>query len=115
MLFSRAKKGVVGLDIGSSAIMLVELREKKGEFHLQRLGVEPLSPEAIVDGKVTPVLCDIADAGDTRWHQAADRADAIVHLAAQNPAPHSSWSEAAAAFDMMLTGKSVDAREQHYS
>ena len=52
MAFSRAKKGVVGLDIGSSAIKLVELREKKGEFHLQRLGVEPLSPEAIVDGSI---------------------------------------------------------------
>jgi type IV pilus assembly protein PilM len=52
VLFSRTKKGVVGLDIGSSAIKLVELRERKGEFHLQRLGVEPLSPEAIVDGSI---------------------------------------------------------------
>jgi len=52
VLFSRAKKGVVGLDIGSSAIKLVELRERKGEFHLQRLGIEPLSPEAIVDGSI---------------------------------------------------------------
>ena len=52
MLFSRAKKGIVGLDIGSSAVKLVELRERKGEFHLQRLGIEPLSPEAIVDGSI---------------------------------------------------------------
>ncbi|HVR98909.1 MAG TPA: type IV pilus assembly protein PilM [Thermoanaerobaculia bacterium] len=53
MLFSKSKKGVVGLDIGSSAIKLVELRERKpGEFHLQRLGIEPLSPEAIVDGSI---------------------------------------------------------------
>jgi type IV pilus assembly protein PilM len=53
VFFSRAKKGVVGLDIGSSAIKLVELKEKKaGEFHLLRLGVEPLSPEAIVDGSI---------------------------------------------------------------
>jgi type IV pilus assembly protein PilM len=52
VLFSRTKKGVVGLDIGSSAIKLVELKERKGEFHLQRLGVEPLSPEAIVDGSI---------------------------------------------------------------
>jgi type IV pilus assembly protein PilM len=52
MFFSRAK-GVVGLDIGSSAIKLVELKERKGgEFHLQRLGVETLSPEAIVDGSI---------------------------------------------------------------
>jgi type IV pilus assembly protein PilM len=53
VLFSRSKKGVVGLDIGSSGVKLVELRDRKGgEFTLQRLGVEPLSPEAIVDGSI---------------------------------------------------------------
>ncbi len=52
MLFSRSK-GVVGLDIGSATVKLVELRERKGgQFTLQRLGVEPLSPEAIVDGAI---------------------------------------------------------------
>ena len=36
---------------------VVELRERKaGEFHLQRLGVEPLSPEAIVDGSTAPSM-----------------------------------------------------------
>jgi type IV pilus assembly protein PilM len=53
VFFTRSKKGVVGLDIGSSAVKLVELRERKGgEFYLQRLGIEPLSPEAIVDGSI---------------------------------------------------------------
>ena len=51
MLFSRSK-GLVGLDIGSSAMKLVELKERKGEYQLLRLGVEPLSPEAIVDGSI---------------------------------------------------------------
>ena len=51
MLFSRAKS-VVGLDIGSSAVKLAELKEKKGAFQVQRLGVETLSPEAIVDGSI---------------------------------------------------------------
>jgi len=51
VLFSRSK-GVVGLDIGSYAIKLVELSDRKGEFHLERVGVEPLSPEAIVDGSI---------------------------------------------------------------
>jgi len=51
VLFARPK-GVVGLDIGSSALKLVELRERKGEYYLQRLGIEPLSPEAIVDGSI---------------------------------------------------------------
>ncbi|MGH9459537.1 MAG: type IV pilus assembly protein PilM [Thermoanaerobaculia bacterium] len=52
MFFSKSKQ-IVGLDIGSSAIKLVELREKKaGSFQLVKAGLEPLSPEAIVDGSI---------------------------------------------------------------
>ena len=52
MFFSRSK-GVVGLDIGSATVKLVELKEKKGgQYQLVRIGVEPLSPEAIVDGSI---------------------------------------------------------------
>jgi type IV pilus assembly protein PilM len=51
MLLSRTKS-LVGLDLGSSAVKLVELKERKGEYHLQRLGIEALSPEAIVDGSI---------------------------------------------------------------
>lgn len=51
MLFSRSKN-VVGLDIGSSAVKLVELKERKDGYSLQRVGIEPLPPEAIVDGSV---------------------------------------------------------------
>ena len=52
MFFSKSKN-VVGLDVGSSAIKLVELKEKKGgQFQLVKIGLEPLSPEAIVDGSI---------------------------------------------------------------
>ncbi len=52
MFFSKSKN-VVGLDIGSSAVKLVELKEKKGgTYELVKLGVERLSPEAIVDGSI---------------------------------------------------------------
>ena len=52
MLFGRSKE-VVGLDIGSSAVKLVELKERRGgEYTLQRVGLEQLSPEAIVDGSI---------------------------------------------------------------
>ncbi len=44
------KKGVIGLDVGSSSIKLVELGESKTGFKLQNLGMLPLPPEAIVDG-----------------------------------------------------------------
>jgi type IV pilus assembly protein PilM len=43
---------VVGLDVGSFAVKLVELKERKGQYQLERLGIEPLSPEAIVDGSI---------------------------------------------------------------
>ena len=49
------KKGLVGLDIGSSAIKAVELKASgKGgsEYQLVNIGIEPLPPEAIVDGAI---------------------------------------------------------------
>jgi type IV pilus assembly protein PilM len=49
------KKGLVGVDIGSSAVKAVELKigGKGGEeFQLLNIGVEPLPPEAIVDGAI---------------------------------------------------------------
>lgn len=46
------KRQLVGLDIGSSAIKLVQLKESKGRYSLQKFGVKPLEPEVIVDGEV---------------------------------------------------------------
>jgi type IV pilus assembly protein PilM len=49
------KKGLVGLDIGSSAIKAVELKAggKGGaEYQLVNVGLEQLPPEAIVDGAI---------------------------------------------------------------
>jgi len=49
MIWGR-KKDVIGLDIGSSSIKLVELKEGKNGYKLQNLAVAQLPPEAIVDG-----------------------------------------------------------------
>jgi type IV pilus assembly protein PilM len=43
-------KLAVGLDIGSSSVKLVQLKEKKGGHQLLAYGAAPLPPEAIVDG-----------------------------------------------------------------
>ncbi len=43
-------KLAIGLDIGSSSVKLVQLRERKGSYALQAYGVAPLPPETIVDG-----------------------------------------------------------------
>ena len=46
------RRQLVGLDIGSSTIKLVQLKESKGRFSLQNFGVKALEPEVIVDGTV---------------------------------------------------------------
>ncbi len=52
-MFGRSRN-LVGLDIGDSSIKVVELKEQgKGRgYQLVRLGWEPLSSEAIVDGQI---------------------------------------------------------------
>jgi type IV pilus assembly protein PilM len=54
-LFGKKKKALVGVDIGSSAIKAVELKAggKGGSaYQLVNIGMEPLPPEAIVDGAI---------------------------------------------------------------
>jgi type IV pilus assembly protein PilM len=46
------KRQLVGLDIGSSGIKLVQLKENRGRYILQKFGFKPLEPEVIVDGTV---------------------------------------------------------------
>lgn len=46
------KRQLLGLDIGSSGIKLVQLKENRGRYILQKFGVKELEPEVIVDGTV---------------------------------------------------------------
>ncbi len=48
ILFNR-KKEVIGIDIGSSSVKLVQLKDLKGSYQLLNAGITPLPPEAIVD------------------------------------------------------------------
>ncbi|HIC04250.1 MAG TPA: type IV pilus assembly protein PilM [Nitrospirales bacterium] len=50
-LFSKEKL-VVGLDIGSHAIKLVELSLHKDKYRIDKLGIAPLPPGAVVDGAI---------------------------------------------------------------
>jgi len=43
---------LIGLDIGSSSVKFVELRERKGRPIVYQLGVSPLAPETIVEGAI---------------------------------------------------------------
>jgi len=49
MFFLNRKKEVIGIDIGSSSVKLVQLKEHKGGYLLLNAGIIPLPPEAIVD------------------------------------------------------------------
>ena len=51
MLF-KPKKEVVGIDIGSSSVKLVQLKKQKGVFHLESFGMAPLPSETIVDNTI---------------------------------------------------------------
>jgi type IV pilus assembly protein PilM len=46
------KKDIVGLDIGSKHIKVVQLKDVKGKYQLERLGIATLEPELIVDGSI---------------------------------------------------------------
>ncbi len=46
------KKNIVGIDIGSKHIKAVQLKDVRGSYHLERLGLTTLEPELIVDGSI---------------------------------------------------------------
>ena len=45
----RRNKQLLGLDIGSSAIKVVQMKEVNGKYFLQKFGMKPLEPEVIVE------------------------------------------------------------------
>jgi len=53
-LFSK-KKEVIGIDIGSSSVKLVQLKDLKGSYQLLNAGIVPLPPEAIVDNALMDI------------------------------------------------------------
>ena len=49
MFLFKKKKEIVGIDIGSSSVKVVQLKDHKGSFQMLNVGIFPLPPEAIVD------------------------------------------------------------------
>ncbi len=54
MLFGN--KGIIGLDIGSKHIKVVQLNEVSDGYQLERIGIVTLQPELIVDGSILDSL-----------------------------------------------------------
>jgi type IV pilus assembly protein PilM len=60
VLFRRSK-GLVGLDIGSSAVKAIELKPAGKGYRVAAIGVEPVPPDSIVDGTIIDAAA-VADA-----------------------------------------------------
>lgn len=52
MFLFKKKKEVIGIDVGSSSIKLVQLKDNKGSYQLLNAGIIQLPPEAIVDNSL---------------------------------------------------------------
>jgi type IV pilus assembly protein PilM len=50
--FFASERNLLGLDIGSSCIKAVQMKEARGRYVLQKFGVRPLEPGTIIDGVV---------------------------------------------------------------
>jgi type IV pilus assembly protein PilM len=48
-MFFAKKKDLIGIDIGSTSVKLVKLKEGKGGYEIESVGIVPLPSEAIVD------------------------------------------------------------------
>src|SRR5258707_1893946 len=51
-MFGFGSKSIVGLDVGSSSIKAVELKRGRGGLEVAHLGLEPLSPDIVVDSMI---------------------------------------------------------------
>jgi type IV pilus assembly protein PilM len=48
----KSQNGLVGVDIGSSSVKVVELKEKRGRYELVTLALNNLAPDVIADGVI---------------------------------------------------------------
>jgi len=73
-LFGKKKSPLVGLDISSSSVRLVELSDAgKSEFRVECFASEPLPRGAVVDGNIEN-LDQVADAVQRVWKKSGTRA-----------------------------------------
>ena len=62
-----------------------------------------IDPRPLADsGKFRAVAADLRDPHDRGWIDPVEQADAVVHFAAESPAPDSTWPQAALSADMTL-------------
>jgi type IV pilus assembly protein PilM len=78
MLLGKKNQPLIGLDISTSSVKLVELSDSgKGEFRLERFASEPLPRGAVVDGNIEN-LEQVAEAVRRVWKKSGTRSKQIA-------------------------------------
>ena len=76
-MFSKKKRSVVGLDIGSSAIKAVELRPARNGFELMHIAHQNLQSDTIVDGHIID-LNHVSDSINRIWNEQGIKTNQIA-------------------------------------
>lgn len=83
-LFKKKKPSLIGVDISSSAVKVLELSKSADQYKVERYAVEPLPQNAVVEHKITEV-----DAVSQAVERAIKRSGTRVkHVAVAIPAAH---------------------------
>jgi len=78
MLFTG--RGSIGLDLGSSYIKTVKLKESKGSYELELFDIHPLPPELIVDGSIIDSLRLVDSIKEMVKKTALKAKDAVISI-----------------------------------
>ena len=82
--FKTKYPSLIGVDISSTAIKLVELAETgKGAYRLERYAIEPLVRDVVTDGNISNL--DLVSDGLKRAHKRLGSRNRNVALAASAP------------------------------
>ncbi|MBI3609043.1 MAG: type IV pilus assembly protein PilM [Nitrospirae bacterium] len=79
MLFQRTHP-VIGLDIGSSAIKLLQLKPSKKGYVLEKFGIKTIDPELIVDGAIMDAGRVVDAVKDLLREQAVKVKDVVISV-----------------------------------
>ena len=83
-LFARKRQSLIGIDISSSAVKVLELSKSGAEYSVEHYAVEPLPQNAVVEHKITDVE-QVAQAVEKAVKRSGTR---YKHVAVAVPAAH---------------------------
>jgi type IV pilus assembly protein PilM len=75
-----AKEYLIGLDIGSGTVKVLQLKEAKGKLKIERFGMKPLPAEMIVDGAIMDGLGVVAAIKELAGEQKLKNKDVALSI-----------------------------------